>query len=185
MAATITPSEDTVFDAIWGWVASLFDASVHPNIFKGFQNITSTPLGSYIVLSPGIAVRQDQIRRTYDSVNDLSLNQRNTTYSYQVDCYGSQGPDFANIVAIAWRTMAACDYFDGSFNDPPTAPLPATPLYADEPNQLNIANGENVYEQRFMLRLFLQVNQVVSLSQDFFTGPTPVEIKTPADLLPP
>lgn len=185
MTAVLTPSENTVFDAVWGWVASLFDVSVTPNIFKGFQNITSTPLNSYIVLSPGVAVRQDQIRRTYDSTNGLSLNQRNTTYSYQVDCYGPQGPDFANTIAIAWRTMAACDYFDGTFSNPPTAPLPVTPLYADEPSQLNIVNGELVYEQRFMLRLFLQVNQVVSLPQDFFVGPVPIVIKTPVDLLPP
>ena len=184
-AATITPSEDTVFDAVWGWVASLFDVSVTPNIFKGFQNITSTPLGSYIVLSPGVAVRQDQIRRTYDSTNGLSLNQRNTTYAYQVDCYGPSGPDFANIVAVAWRTMAACDYFDGSFNNPPTATLPVTPLYADEPNQLNAVNGELVYEQRFMCRLFLQVNQIVALPQDFFVGPVPIDVEIPADLLPP
>ena len=186
MAAILTPSEDSVFDAVWGWVASLFDVSVTPNIFKGFQNITSTPLNSYIVISPGIAVRQDQIRRTYDAVNGLVNEMRHTVYSYQVDCYGPSGPDFANIITIAWRSMWACDYFDGTLANPPAgAPLPVTPLYADEPNQLNVVNGELVYEQRFMTRLFAQIDQTVSLPQDFFVGPVPIDLKIPADLLPP
>ena len=176
MAATITPSENTVFDAMWGWVASLFDTLDQANIFKGFQNITSTPYGSYIVISPGVAQRQNQIRRTYDSVNSLVLEQRNTTYAYQVDCYGPNGPDWANIVTIAWRSMWACDQLDGQ---------PITPLYADEPQQLNIVNGELVYEQRFTLKLFCQVNQIVALPQDFFTGPVPVELEIPADYLTP
>lgn len=175
MAATITPTEDQVFDAMWGWVSSLFSTPDQANIFKGFQNVTSTPLGSYAVISPGIAVRQDQIRREYDAVNGLSLNARHTTYSYQVDCYGPSGPDWSNIIAIAWRTLAACDALAG---------LPVTPLYADEPNQLNIVNGEYQYEQRFMLRLYLQVNQTVALPQDFFQAPVPIVVETPADNLP-
>lgn len=175
MPATLTPTEDEVFDAVWQWVTSLFDAGDAVNIFKGFQNVTSTPYGSYIVVSPGIAQRQNQLLRDYDSVNELSLNQRNTTYSYQVDCYGPSGPDWATIVSVAWRTLWSCDAL---------AALPVTPLYADEPSQLNISNGEQQYEQRFMLRLFLQVNQTVALPQEFFTGPVPVEIEVPADLLP-
>lgn len=186
MAVTLTPTQDQVFDAIWGWLTTLFDPSLATNIFKGFQNITSTPYNSYVVVSPGIAQRVNQINKSYDSVNLVVNNERSTIYSYQVDCYGPNGPDMADIIAIAWRTMNACDYFAGLLATPtPGAPLPVMPLYADEPSQLNIVNGENVYEQRFMLRLFAQVNQVVSLPQDFFTGPVPIDVEIPADLLPP
>lgn len=172
----LAPTEDQVFDALWGWITGLFDVSLAGQIFKGFQNITSTPLQSYIVISPGVAVRQNQIRKTYDNIAGTVANQRNTTYSYQVDCYGPNGPDWSNIISIAWRTMTAADALVG---------LPITPLYADEPNQLNIVNGENVYEQRFMLRLYAQVNQTVTQPQDFFTNPVPLVVEVPADLLPP
>lgn len=176
MAAVITPTEDQVFDAMWAWVVSLFDVSVQPYVFKGFQNMTATPYNSYVVVSPGVKERQDQIRRTYDSANSLVNEQRHTTYAYQVDCYGQAGPDYADIISVAWRSMWACDQLDGAV---------ITPLYADEPTQLNFSNGEQQYEQRFMLRLYAQVNQTVSLPQDFFVGPVPVQLEIPADLLAP
>jgi len=183
MSATLTPTEDQLFDAVWGFIAALFDVSVQPNIFKGFQNMTSTPPGvSYIVISPGVKERQNQIERDYDPTNLLVNNTRRTTYSYQIDCYGPNGPDYADTVAISWRTLWACDYFAGLLATPtPDAPLPATPLYADEPQQLNIVNGELAYEQRFLTKLYLQANQIASLPQDFFTDPLPVTIEPPAD----
>lgn len=183
-AATLTPTEDQIFDAVWGFVDTIFGSTISANIFKGFQNMTATPPGvSYIALSPGIVVRQNQIQRDYDSVNGLSLNERDTQYCYQVDCYGPSGPDYANTVAIAWRTLWACDYFAGNnLNPPPGAPLPVTPLYADEPQQLNIVNGELQYEQRFMLKLYLQANQTVALPQDFFNVAPIVTVKPPVDM---
>lgn len=176
MAATLTPTEDQVFDAMWEWVASLFDVSLHGQIFKGFQNMTSTPYGSYVVISPGVKQRQDQGRRAYDSANELALAMRHTTYSYQVDAFGPNAPDWADIISTSWRSMWACDQLDGKV---------ITPLYADEPQQLNFGNGENQYEQRFSSRLFAQVNQTVSLPQDFFGPPVPLIVEVPADLLPP
>ena len=110
MAAIITPTEDEVFDALWGWVASLFDPSLAAQIFKGFQNVTSTPLNSYIVVSPGLKQRQDQGRRTYDSTAGTVTNTQHATYSYQVDCYGQSGPDWASIITTTWRSMAACNH---------------------------------------------------------------------------
>jgi len=184
MSAILTPTEDQLFDAIWGFVAALFDVSVQTNIFKGFQNMTSTPPGvSYVVISPGVNERQNQIERDYDPQAGVVNNTRRTTYSYQVDCYGPNGPDYANTIAIAWRTMWACDYFAGLLAAPtPGAPLPATPLYADEPQQLNIVNAEMQYEQRFLTKLYLQANQVASLPQDFFTTAPEVTVETPSDM---
>jgi len=186
IAAVLTPTEDQLFDAVWGFIDAVFGATISDNIFKGYQNMTSTPPGvSYVVISPGIAERFNQLVRTYDSTALVVNNLRSTDYAYQVDCYGPSGPDYANTIAIAWRTMWACDYFAGLLADPtPGAPLPATPLYADEPQQLNIVNGEMQYEQRFMCKLHLQANQVVALPQDFFTTPLEVVIESPADFGP-
>lgn len=184
MAAILAPSEDTLFDAVWGFVSQLFPSPAQPYVFKGFQNMTSTPPGvTYVVISPGTKERTNQLERDYDAVNGLSLNTRRTIYSYQVDCYGPSGPDYADTISIAWRTLWACDYFAGNNLTPtPGAPLPVTPLYADEPNQLNIANGENQYEQRFTCKLYLQANQIVSLPQDFFTVAPPVVLVVADDL---
>jgi hypothetical protein len=179
MPAVLINNEDEAFDALWGFVASLFDVTYQPNIFKGFQNQTATPnnttagTGSYVVIQPGIKVRQDQARRDYDATNGLVNVTRGTTYSYQVDCYGQDGANNADIISIAWRSMWACDQLAGSI---------ITPLYADEPEQLNLVNGENQFEQRFMAKLYLQTNTVVALPQDFFSDPVPVDIVVADDL---
>jgi hypothetical protein len=181
--ATLNATEDQIFDALWGFIAALFDPSVQSNIFKGYQNMTSTPLGTYVVLSPGVKIRQNQIVRSYDATAGVMNVERDTEYKYQVDCYGPSAPDYADIIAIAWSSLWACDYFAGNLATPtPGAPLPVTPLYAEEPQQLNIVNAEMQYESRFMLQLHLQSDQVVSLPQDFFTTAPTVTVNVPTDI---
>lgn len=178
MTAILSISEDQLFDTVWSFVDSLLAPAATGAVFKGFQNMTATPTASYVVVAPGVKVRFEQGTRSYDPDNGLALIGRHTQYSYQIDCYGQSGPDWADIVAIAWRSMWACDQLAA------IAGQPITPLFADEPQQLNIVNGELQYEQRFVCKLYLQTNQVVSVPQDFFTDVT-LDIQVPpADLLP-
>lgn len=184
MTATLANTEDQIFDTVWGLVSSLFDPSLAGQILKGNQNQTATPLGTYAVIQPGIKIRQDQGDRDYDPVALLQNVTRHTQYAYQVDCYGPSAPDWADIIAIAWRSLWACDQLNGQGANAPTTKAAIQPLYADEPQQLNIVNGEQQYEQRYMVKLYLQANQVVGLPQDFFSTPPGVTIKPPADSAP-
>jgi hypothetical protein len=183
--AVLSPTEDQIFDTVWGFVSSLFDPSLAGQILKSNQNLTSTPQGTYAVVQPSVKVRLDQGDRDYDPVALLQNVTRHTQYSYQVDCYGPSAPDWADIISSAWRSMWACDQLNGNGADAPTTKAAIQPLYADEPQQLTIVNGEFEYEQRFMVKLYLQANQVVGLPQDFFTNPPPVVVESPpADYLP-
>lgn len=173
---TLTPSEDVAFAGVWQLLALLLSTPDQANLFKSNPNMAATPVGTYAVIQPGVAVRQNQGVRTYDLVKHFQIIERSTTYYYQVDCYGPLAPDWANTFTIAWRSLWACD------NNP--TPDVFTPLYADEPVQLNFANGEQLYEQRFMTKLYLQLNQTVSLPQDFFTDVPPTTLIV-ADNLPP
>ena len=173
-SAIVSPSEDEMFDALWGFISGLFDPSLAAQFIKGYQNLTSTPLGTYCVISPGVLVRLNQGQRSYDASGSLLNVQRNSDYYYQVDCYGPQGPDWANIISAAWNSL---------YSTIVLADAPITPLYADEPQQLNIVNGELQYEQRYMTKLHLQTNQIVGLPQLFFTEVDP-SVYPPADLPP-
>jgi hypothetical protein len=174
--STLTAREDVVFNGVWQWVTQLLDAPDRLNVFKSNQNMTATPSGNYAVIQPGVRLRQNQGVRTYDPVGGFQNVERSTTYYYQVDCYGPLAPDWADTFAIAWRSLWGCDnnVAAGIF----------TPLYADEPVQLNFDNGEQMYEQRFCIKLYAQVNQQVSLPQDFFTQVPPTTLVV-ADNLPP
>lgn len=190
-AALVSPSEDQIFDTLWGFIAALFDPSLSAQIIKATQNQTPTPLGTYAIIQPGVKVRQDQAVRDYtppaagSPAGTLGTQNvsRGTQYAYQVDCYGPAAPDWADTITIAWRSLWACDYFAAGV-DLNGSPLKAViaPLFADEPQQLTIVNAEQQYEQRFMTRLYLQANQVVALQQAFITGPIPVVIEPPVDV---
>lgn len=183
MSATLRVTEDSVFATVWDLIAGLFDTATQQLIFKGFQNVTATPGQngpSYIVISPGVKVRTSQGSRSYDSVAQTITVERGTTYYYQVDAFGPLAPDYADIVTVAWNSMyAATATKDAS--------APFQVLYADEPSQLNFTNGELQYEQRFTTKLYLQVNQAVTLPQqsaDQVVIVTNPPLHSPPDLWP-
>lgn len=161
MTATLSPTENQTFDSMFGFIAAVFQLpDDSPQVVKGFQNLVSNPIGTYAVISPGLTVRQDFGRWDYDPAADTTTVVAHNTYSYQVDCYGADGATWASILAATWRTMwGATTLRDASI----------TPLYADAPQQLNIVNREGQFEQRWMIRLFAQVNQRITLPQQFFS----------------
>lgn len=174
-AATITPTEDQTFEALVLWLRIVLDLpATTAQLVKGFQNNIAPPRGTYVILSPGMKTAQDFGSRRYDDALGQQIVDRHTSYAYQLDCYGPGGPDWASIIEVAWRSMWGVDNLvSGAL----------TPLYADAPQQLNIVNSQGVWEQRSMIRLHGQVNQVVGLPQDFFAE---IELQPliPADLLP-
>jgi hypothetical protein len=177
--AVLSPTEDQTFDAMWAWVTSLFDPSIAVQVFKGYQNMASTPYGTYVVISPAVKERLNQGLRgyVYNAQTQVGTvtQQRNTNYSWQIDVYGPQAADWADVISIVWRSNTAADALRGGA---------IVPLYADEPRQLNIVNGEDQYEARFMTTLFGQVNQTVTLAQQFATTAT-VQVLPPVDIVTP
>lgn len=186
-ASLVSPSEDQIFDTLYAFIADLFDPSLASQIVKAGQNFTPTPLGTYAIIQRGVKVRQDQALRSY-TLNPGSTTvgmqnvSRGTQYAYQVNTYGPAAPDWADTIAIAWRSMWGADYFASGFDsagNPLTAAI--APLFADEPQEMNILNAEMQYEQSSMCRLYLQANQTVSLVQGFFSTAPVVVIEPPAD----
>lgn len=188
-ATLISPTEDQIFDTVWGFVSALFDPSLVAQFVKANQNGVPTPTGTYVIFQPGQKVRTDQGVRLYVQPPSGSITgsvnvPRGTIYSYQLDCYGPGAPDWADTITVAWRSMWACDWFAGGYESASEdVELAATiaPLYADEPVQLNIANAEQQYEQRYMCKLYLFVDQVTGLTQTFFETITPT-VEPPVDI---
>lgn len=176
MSGTLGVTEDSVFATVWDLLAALFGATIAQSIFKGAPNAAATPTGSYVVLSPGVRVHTSQGVREYDSVAQTITVHSNRTYYYQCDCYGPAAPDYAEQIATAWGSMWAAA-------QTVAASAPFQVLYAEDPVQLNFVNGENMYEQRYMTKLYLQVNQSVTLPQDSAIEAVTV-IDPPVDFLP-
>lgn len=78
----------------------------------------------------------------------------------QLDVHGPNSSNYAMIIATVFRSETATDIF--------TALNPAiAPLYADDPKQMPFNSGEQQYEGRYIIEVNLQVNQTVSIGQQF------------------
>lgn len=78
----------------------------------------------------------------------------------QVDVHGPNSTDNTQRIVTLFRDAFACDFFtDGGY--------PVQPLYIDNGDQIPFVNGENQYEDRWVLKARLQANPVVSTPQQF------------------
>ena len=93
----------------------------------------------------------------------------------QVTFFGPNSNDYSSIVATAFRDEYASELFAqaegiGQFAIGVSTiggNLPIGPLYADDPKQLPFIDGEQQYETSWMTTLHLQVNQIVTVPQQF------------------
>ena len=77
----------------------------------------------------------------------------------QLDFYGSSSADWSSMFQTVFRDAWSWDQF----------PLNIKPLYADDPMQMPLIDGEEQYEQRWRVSCFMQYNPVTTVNQDFAT----------------
>jgi hypothetical protein len=78
----------------------------------------------------------------------------------QVDVYGPNSGNFSQIISTLFRDEYSVEQF--------AALLPAiSPLYADEPRQLAFSDGEQQYENRWSIDVVMQVDETVTVPQQF------------------
>lgn len=83
-----------------------------------------------------------------------------TQITMQLDVHGPASADNAQIISTLFRD----DYAVRKFAELGGA---ATPLYADDPKQIPFINGEQAYENRWIINAVLQANQIVAPPQQF------------------
>lgn len=86
--------------------------------------------------------------------------QQYTEVVLQIDVHGPASADNAQRICTLMRDEYAVQrYQDTGFQ--------ITPLYADDPRQVPFINGEQQYEERWVVDVHLQVNPVITVTQQF------------------
>jgi hypothetical protein len=88
-----------------------------------------------------------------------------TELTVQLDFHGPNSGDNAQIASTLFRDEYATTVFSDSGID-------AAPLYSNDPRQTPFWNGENQIESRWSVDVAIQINPVVTTSQDFANGVT-------------
>lgn len=160
MAATVTPIDDTLFKALGDFIESVIAC---PTI-QGLVNRTAMPIGGFIAMTTLKQRRLSTNTKVYSDsftsgipTGTKAITQA-TEWVVQIDCYGGQSMQWANILTTLFRDEFSC-----------TALKPhLQPLDADDPVPMPLVNGEQQYEQRWVVTAKFQYNPTTIISQQFF-----------------
>lgn len=156
----MTPVQDTLFIALRAFILTIVPGV---EVIQGLGNGVPMPASQFICLTSSGQRRLRTNVSTYDPVALTRAVEQGTEYSIQVDCYGPTSSDYATAISTMLRDAYACDVL---------APYGCQPLYTSDPTQSALVNGEENYEQRWMLTAVLQFNPVITVSQESATTAT-------------
>jgi hypothetical protein len=143
---------DSVFDALGAFIQPFVGSA---QVIRAQVNRVAMPVGGFVELTEIASTDLEVSYQWYDGVNFQSDIVGPKRLMIQADFYGAQAGDWCAALKTVWRTPYA------------TAQLPAgiAPLYCDDGNESPLITGEEQYERRWVLNMFLQYNPVVIVPQ--------------------
>lgn len=181
MPLTVAPNEDTVITALRGFLVAVLPTEFE--IVQGQDNRVPEPLSPNFVLTTPLkrtrlATNIDEFDKSVIEFPTTTTVTQKTQFDYQLDIHGELGADAVQIVTTMVRDEWAVDFFDA--NSPGVSPL-----YASDPRQLPFSgNGEQQYENRWIVEVSLQVDPKVIFPQQYADTltviPKSVEVEFPA-----
>jgi hypothetical protein len=146
-----------VFSGVMNVGATVFGVCVAANTVVDSQ-LTGDPggVGTYSVTP------SQNLASTTLSAGQTNVKQA-TEFVMQCDVHGAASGDNAQTLATLFRDRYAVDQFAGTG---------ISPLYADDPRQTPFVTAANQYEDRWTVDLHMQIDPVVSVSQEYADAAT-------------
>lgn len=164
MAFVLGQTQSQALTVVANWLIAVtgFDPSV---VVQGQPNRVAAPsAASYIVFTPITRLRLSTNEVAYSSNNSGSLNQhtltQSTQFTVQVDVYGPQSADWAQVISTEFRSGDAVYFFF-------EAGLDRAPLYTSDPRQLPFADESDQIQMRWSVDLVMNIQPGVTSPQDF------------------
>jgi hypothetical protein len=161
---SITVTDSDLFKALGDFLQGLFTGA---DIYQSQQNSTPMPLGNFITMTgldvTGLSTVRSEYRYTPgDDYGERQLR-RVEEWVCQVDFYGPPAQNQASIFSRVCRSEYACEWFrqNGTV---------LIPLYAGDPRQTSMINGEMQYEPRWTVDFHANPVSAVVVPQQFMTG---------------
>lgn len=161
MPTSITPVDSNVMQALGQFLTAIMPAGVE--VIRGQENRVAPPDGDYVVMNPGRRNARWLPSQTWDQTDPNPTTVTVTAPTapvVQCDFHGESAADNASILTSLMRTPWGVDQFK-AMN------LGVTPLSATDPVQAPFKTGEQQYEDRWTVDIELQINAVITVTQDF------------------
>lgn len=155
MSATLDLSKSQVLARLRTFLLAVVAEGVE--VLQGNDNRVPMPLGEFVVMGPPRATNMSAPKVSYDAERGEQVITQPMRYSVQLDCYGPGSAATATMISTLLRTEYAVDML---------SPVVA-PLYASDPQEMPLVNGEQQYEERWMFSAELQYNPSIAVPQQF------------------
>lgn len=155
----MTPAltEDAILTALRAFLLAILPDGVE--VTQGQQNYVPEPNGpDHVIMTPDRRTQMAQTTHEWDGAgNTIGVN-RSSALHFRLDCYGPNSADNGQVITTLFRDTFGCDFF---------ASYGVQPLYCDDGQQMPLVNGEEQYENRWMIRATLQANILVTVPAQF------------------
>ncbi len=165
MIPTVQPKRDQVLSAVRSLLQGALGGGIQ--VVKGLGNKVPAPKGGVEDLPPYVAmtpIGHTRLRtniRAWPSVDaNTQTIEQGLEQQLQIDCYGVESEDLANVITTLWRDAYACSILSAV----------CQPLYADDAKMMPLDDSEAQYEERWNIDARLQYNPIVTTSQQFATA---------------
>jgi hypothetical protein len=147
-------TEKAVITALRTWLLSIL---TDVEVIRVQVNRAPMPKSdNWIGLSPTGRTQLSTTSHTYHPDIDKKDVARSTSIAIQMDVYGPDSTDIAQTITTLFRDAYGTENM-----------TVAVPLYCDDGHQMPLVNGEEQYEQRWMIQAMLQANPTIVTPQQF------------------
>lgn len=153
MAVTMDINDQDVFTALVVFFNSFLPAGTP--VIQGQDNLVPMPKGGFVVMTNAGMDRLSFNVDNYQSLTQGKTILTPTNYAMQLDFYGPISQTWAMETQALFRDEYATEIFPSNIQ----------PLYADDPVQIPLIDGEDQYEQRWKILARLQYNPILSTTQ--------------------
>lgn len=172
----MTFTDDDLFAALGNFLTLVLPTGT--DVLQGQANRVAEPTGqNFVVMWPTGRTRLSTNTKATagpppgPSPDGTVTFTQATEFQVQIDAHGERGADNAQIITTLLRSPYAVDQMG------PTV----APLFTSDPTQMPFLNGEQEYEDRWVILAHFQANPAVSTPAQFADTLTAI-IATPADI---
>ena len=169
------PLDQLVVAAVQAFIMSVLGLAM-TQVVTAHENGVPEPLDDFVMISRLSHKIYAQPRVTYDNASTETVSQ-SMDCPFQLDFYGPGSTDKATTVHALFKTEIATTLFEavGVANS-----LTIEPLYAAEARYTAIVNEESQYEERWTVKVHVNVIFAIATPQQFFTtAPTTRIVNVP------
>jgi hypothetical protein len=157
---SVTPTlQGNVYPALLALITSVTGLPAS-NVVQGRPNRASMPMPGFVSVQ---ALFDRRLRTNVDTWDETDPSPTTQTLeqglelTVQIDCFGPQSHDWANMLSTILRDEVGCNALAPS----------CQPLYADEARMIALVDGEEQYEERWALDAKLQMNPITTVPQQY------------------